>query len=111
MTGAFFGSPSEDFRGAAQVGVAVQAGWTTAAAGLEIGFDAPGGLGEWPGSFRARGAVVGQRLLQQQPAGLGDQPRSVSGHHDLGTAGGKLHLESASRTGAERTLDKPSPSS
>jgi hypothetical protein len=54
MTGAFFGSPSEDFRGAAQVGVAVQAGWTTAAAGLEIGFDAPGGLGEWPGSFRAR---------------------------------------------------------
>ena len=30
---------------------------------------------------------------------------SVSGPHDLGAAGGKLHLESASRTGADRSLD------
>jgi hypothetical protein len=82
MTGAFFGSPSEGFRGAAQVGVAVQVGWTTAAAGLEIGFDAPGGLGEWPGSFRARGAVVSQQVYldvpkYREPFGCGATAASI----------------------------------
>ena len=32
-----------------------------------------------------------QRLGQQQPARLGHDPRPVSGHHDLGAAGGMLH--------------------
>ena len=48
-----------------------------------------------------------QRPGQQQATGLGDDSGAVSGHHDLGTAGGKMHAESAFRTGADRTLDKP----
>src|SRR5260221_1863311 len=41
---------------------------------------------------------------------MGHDPGPVGGHHDLG-ADGRLHRESASRTGAERTLGKPYPSS
>ena len=37
----------------------------------------------------------------------GHKPRPVSGHSDLGMRPGSLHVESASRTGANRTLDKP----
>jgi integrase len=47
----------------------------------------------------------------EYPAGVGHDPRPVSGHGDLRTAGGILHLESAFRTGADRSLDKPYSSS
>ena len=50
-------------------------------------------------------------LGQQQAAGLGDDSGAVTGHHDLGVTDGKLHAESAFRTGADRTLDKPYSSS
>ena len=53
-----------------------------------------------------------QDLGEQDRSGLGDDPRSVGGHPHLRAGSGKIHLESASRTGVEWTLDKPySPSS
>ena len=52
-----------------------------------------------------------QRPGKQQATGLGDDSGAVSRHHDLGVGGGKLHAESAFRTGADRSLDKPYSSS
>jgi hypothetical protein len=53
-----------------------------------------------------------QGLGNQDRSGLGDDSRSVGGHPHLRADNGKIHLESASRTGVEWTLDKPySPSS
>jgi hypothetical protein len=67
---------------------------------------------KWPVSVAARvQARYPQRLDQQQATGVGDESSTVSGGHDLGTAGGKLHAESAFRTGADRSLDKPYSSS
>lgn len=53
------------------------------------------------------GARCAQRLRQQQATVLRGHSGAVSGHHDLGTAGGKRHAKSAFRTGTDRTLDKP----
>ena len=52
-------------------------------------------------------ACCPQRVGQENPAALGDDSGAVGGHDDLRTTGGKLHAESAFRTGADRTLDKP----
>jgi hypothetical protein len=82
-------------------------------------------LARFKGSSRPRGlpplesgrelpvqAGHAQGLGQQDGSGLGDDPRSVGGHLQLRACSGKIHLESASRTGVEWTLDKPySPSS
>src|SRR5947209_4719846 len=57
-----------------------------------------------PASSQAR---YPQRLGQQQATGLGDDSGAARGHHDLGMLSGKLHAESAFRTGQDRTLDKP----
>jgi len=76
----------------------------------------------FPGSCTARGARPCDRPLaqardpqrpgQQHPAGMGHDSPAVAGHGDLGSEGSSMHLESAFRTGTDRTLDKPySPSS
>jgi len=50
----------------------------------------------WSAGCEGRGpGLLPQRLCQQQATGLRGDSGAVSGHHDLGTAGGKLHAESA----------------
>lgn len=61
MLGAQFGSPSEAVHHVG-TGIALAVSGkeeTELMAEVEVGFDAPGRLGERPGSFRARGTVVG----------------------------------------------------
>lgn len=50
-----------------------------------------------------------QRLGQQQPARLGHQAPAVGGHGHLRVAAGSMHLESAFRSGADRSLCKSYP--
>ena len=53
-----------------------------------------------------------QGLGEQDPAGLGNDPGSVSGHHEPGMSSDIVHVKDAFRTGVDRSLDKPySPSS
>ena len=78
MLGAQFGSPPEAVHHVG-TGIALAASGkeeTELTAEVGVGFDAPGRLGERPGSFRARGTVVSQEIYPGPP-----HDREQSGFH------------------------------